>query len=102
MGAPTVLVYGHYDVQPADPLEGWQSPPFEPTCRDGFVYARGASDDKGQLLTHVFSAEAWLATRGSLPVNLKFLIEGEEEIGSPTSEPYSARIPSDSPVIAWW
>ena len=80
--APTVLVYGHYDVQPAEPLEAWETPPFEPSRRDGFIYARGASDDKGQLLTHVFSTEAWLAVRGSLPINLKFLIEGEEEIGS--------------------
>ena len=79
---PTVLVYGHYDVQPPDPLDEWISPPFEPTVRDGNVHARGATDDKGQMLTHVNSAEAWLATRGSLPVNLKFLIEGEEEVGS--------------------
>lgn len=81
-GAPTVLVYGHYDVQPPDPLEEWTSPPFEPTCRDGNVFARGATDDKGQMLTHVKSAEAWMRQEGRLPVQLKFLIEGEEEVGS--------------------
>ena len=81
-GAPRVLVYGHYDVQPPDPLDEWISPPFEPTRRDGNIYARGATDDKGQMLTHVKSAEAWLKTSGSLPVQLTFLIEGEEEVGS--------------------
>ncbi|MBX3415774.1 MAG: dipeptidase [Pirellulales bacterium] len=81
-GAPTVLVYGHYDVQPPDPLDEWISPPFEPTRRNGNLYARGATDDKGQMLTHVKSAEAWLATTGKLPVNVKYLIEGEEEVGS--------------------
>ena len=81
-GAPTALVYGHYDVQPADPLEKWTSPPFEPTRRDGNLYARGATDDKGQVLTHMKSAEAWITVEGRLPVNLKFLIEGEEEVGS--------------------
>ncbi len=81
-GAPTVLVYGHFDVQPADPLEEWISPPFDPTVRDGNIYARGATDDKGQMLTHLFSAEAWLKSDGKLPINLKFLIEGEEESGS--------------------
>ncbi len=87
-GAPTVLVYGHYDVQPPDPLDEWISPPFEPTVRDGNVYARGATDDKGQMLTHVKSAEAWLATAGRLPVQLKFLIEGEEEVGSESLTPF--------------
>jgi acetylornithine deacetylase/succinyl-diaminopimelate desuccinylase-like protein len=81
-GAPTILVYGHYDVQPVEPLELWTTPPFEPTRRDGNLYARGATDDKGQVLTHLFSAQAWLETKGKLPVNLKYLIEGEEEIGS--------------------
>lgn len=81
-GLPTVLVYGHYDVQPAVPLELWVSPPFEPTRRNGNLYARGATDDKGQMLTHVFGAEAWIATHGRPPVNLKFIIEGEEEVGS--------------------
>ena len=80
--APTVLVYGHYDVQPADPLNEWQSPPFEPQIRDGNVYARGATDDKGQMYTHIKSAQAWMKTAGKLPINLKFLIEGEEEVGS--------------------
>lgn len=81
-GAPVVLVYGHYDVQPPDPLGEWISPPFEPTRRDGNFYARGATDDKGQMFTHLKSAEAWLKTAGRLPVQLKFLIEGEEEVGS--------------------
>ena len=79
---PTALIYGHYDVQPADPLEEWVSPPFEPTVRDGKIWARGATDDKGQMLTHVKSVQAWLKSVGKLPVNVKFLIEGEEEVGS--------------------
>ncbi len=81
-GAPTVLVYGHYDVQPPDPLDQWISPPFEPEIREGKVYARGATDDKGQMFTHIKSVEAWLKTTGRLPVNVKFVIEGEEEVGS--------------------
>ena len=81
-GAPTVLVYGHYDVQPPDPLGEWISPPFEPTVRDGNLYARGATDDKGQMLTHVLSVEAWMKSVGKLPINVKLLIEGEEEVGS--------------------
>lgn len=85
---PTVLVYGHYDVQPPEPLAGWTSPPFEPTVRDGKLYARGASDDKGQFLAHIMAAEALLVTSGTLPVNLKFLIEGEEEIGSPSLDAF--------------
>lgn len=89
-GAPTALVYGHYDVQPADPLEKWITPPFEPTRRDGNVYARGATDDKGQMLTHVKSAEAWIAAEGRLPINLKYIIEGEEEVGSMALEEYIA------------
>jgi len=79
---PTVLVYGHYDVQPPDPLEDWITPPFEPDIREGRIYARGATDDKGQMLTHVKSVEAWMKTTGHLPVNVKFVIEGEEEVGS--------------------
>jgi len=79
---PTVLVYGHYDVQPPDPLDLWDSPPFEPVRRDGKLYARGASDDKGQAYMHVKAAEAYLQTSGRLPVNLKFMLEGEEESGS--------------------
>jgi acetylornithine deacetylase/succinyl-diaminopimelate desuccinylase-like protein len=87
-GAPTVLVYAHYDVQPAEPLELWQSPPFEPTVRDGKIFARGSVDDKGQLFLHVKALEAHLAARGSLPVNILFLAEGEEEIGSPNLTPF--------------
>lgn len=83
-GAPVVLVYGHYDVQPPDPLDLWTTPPFEPTVRGGALYARGATDDKGQMLTHVLSVEAWLQTLGPLPLQVKFLIEGEEEVGSPS------------------
>ncbi|MBX6351992.1 MAG: dipeptidase [Thermoflavifilum sp.] len=80
--APTALVYGHYDVQPVDPVEKWQSPPFEPEIRDGKVYARGASDDKGPTFMHLKAFETLLRTQGTLPVNVKFCIEGEEEIGS--------------------
>jgi acetylornithine deacetylase/succinyl-diaminopimelate desuccinylase-like protein len=83
-GAPTVLFYGHYDVQPPDPLELWQTPPFEPTVRDGTLYARGATDDKGQVSMHLAAAQALLGATGALPVNLKVLIEGEEEVGSPS------------------
>jgi succinyl-diaminopimelate desuccinylase len=81
-GKPVVLVYGHFDVQPPDPLNEWDSPPFEPTRRDGNLYARGATDDKGQMLTHLKSTQAWIETAGKLPLQLKFLIEGEEEVGS--------------------
>lgn len=81
-GAPVALVYGHFDVQPPDPLDEWISPPFEPTRRDGNLYARGATDDKGQMLTHLKSAQAWIETQGRLPLQVKFVIEGEEEVGS--------------------
>jgi acetylornithine deacetylase/succinyl-diaminopimelate desuccinylase-like protein len=81
-GAPTALVYGHYDVQPPDPLDEWKTPPFEPEVRDGKIYARGATDDKGQMFTHIKSVEAWLKSEKKLPINLKFVIEGEEEVGS--------------------
>jgi acetylornithine deacetylase/succinyl-diaminopimelate desuccinylase-like protein len=81
-GAPTVLVYGHYDVQPVDPIAQWDSPPFEPVVRHGAIYARGASDDKGQLFAHVKAIEAYFKEYGRLPINLKVLFEGEEEIGS--------------------
>jgi succinyl-diaminopimelate desuccinylase len=81
-GAPVALVYGHYDVQPPDPLDEWVTPPFEPSIRDGKVFARGATDDKGQMLTHVTSVAAWLRTVGKLPLQVKFVIEGEEEVGS--------------------
>jgi acetylornithine deacetylase/succinyl-diaminopimelate desuccinylase-like protein len=81
-GKPTVLIYGHYDVQPVDPIELWQSPPFEPEIRDGKIWARGATDDKGQMYMHIKSVEAFFKGKGSVPLNIKFLIEGEEEIGS--------------------
>ena len=81
-GKPTVLLYGHYDVQPVDPLNLWTSPPFEATIRDGNLYARGSSDDKGQVFVHLKAVEAWLKNTGTLPINLKMLIEGEEEVGS--------------------
>lgn len=83
-GAPTALLYGHYDVQPADPLELWESPPFEPAVRDGRLYARGASDDKGNCFAALKGIEALLATAGRLPIGITFMIEGEEEIGSPS------------------
>lgn len=83
-GAPTILLYGHYDVQPADPLELWKSPPFVPEVRDQRIYARGASDMKGNVLTMLHACEAHLKSSGRLPVNVKFIIEGEEEIGSPS------------------
>lgn len=85
---PTVLVYGHYDVQPPDPLKEWISPPFEPTVRGGNLYARGATDDKGQMLTHFNSVQAWMAAEGGLPLKIKFIIEGEEEVGSESLEAY--------------
>ncbi|HEY0776915.1 MAG TPA: dipeptidase [Gemmatirosa sp.] len=81
-GAPTLLIYGHYDVQPAEPLELWDSPAFEPAVRDGRIYARGSVDDKGQLFLHVKALEAHLASTGTLPVNVLVLAEGEEEVGS--------------------
>jgi acetylornithine deacetylase/succinyl-diaminopimelate desuccinylase-like protein len=84
----TALVYGHYDVQPVDPLELWQTPPFEADIREDKIYARGASDDKGQIFMHIKAVEALLKTEGKLPVNIKFCIEGEEEVGSPTLEPF--------------
>lgn len=79
---PTVLIYGHYDVQPADPLELWESPPFEPVIKDGKIWARGANDNKGQHFVHIKSVEAFIKASGSIPLNVKFIIEGEEEIGS--------------------
>ena len=89
-GKPTVLCYGHYDVQPPDPLELWTTPPFEPDVRDGNLYARGSSDDKGQMYMHVKAMEALRAVNGTLPVNVKFLIEGEEEVGGESVAKYVA------------
>jgi len=96
-GKPTILIYGHYDVQPPEPLEPWLSPPFEPTVRNGNLYARGATDDKGQMFTHVKAVEAWLKTYGRLPVNVKFLIEGEEEVGGASLAAY---VPANKKKLA--
>jgi len=95
-GAPTVLIYGHYDVQPAEPLDLWESPPFEPEIRDEHVYARGAADDKGQLYIHVKAVEAWLQSAGRLPVNVKFMMEGEEESGG---QSLAAFIPRETEML---
>jgi acetylornithine deacetylase/succinyl-diaminopimelate desuccinylase-like protein len=81
--AKTLMFYNHYDVQPPDPLELWDSPPFEPTIREGHLYARGVADNKGNLVARLAAVEAWLAVRGELPLNVLFVVEGEEEIGSP-------------------
>ena len=81
-GTPTLLIYGHYDVQPEDPLDEWKTPPFEATIRDGNLYARGAADDKGQIFIHIKAIEAFLKNGGTLPTNIKIIFEGEEEIGS--------------------
>lgn len=100
---PTVLIYGHYDVQPADPLDLWHSPPFEPVIKDGKIYARGACDDKGQMYMHVKAAEIMMNTTG-LPCNIKFMIEGEEEVGSVNLEPWvkanRQRLKSDVVLIS--
>ena len=87
-GKPTVLLYGHYDVQPPEPLDLWTSPPFEGTIRDGKLFARGTSDDKGQIFIHFKSIEAFLKNRSTLPINLKIILEGEEEVGSTNLEPF--------------
>ncbi len=107
--APTVLVYGHYDVQPADPLDEWESPPFEPTVRDGRIYARGSADDKGQIHLHLKALEAYREAFGPPPVNLKFMFEGEEEVGSENLESFvknnkerlacQACVISDTPML---
>ncbi len=103
-GAPTLLVYGHYDVQPPEPLDEWHSPPFEPTVRDGNLYARGSSDDKGQLFLHLKAIEAQLRASGHLPVNVVVLAEGEEEVGSPNLVPFVQahrdRLACDAVVIS--
>lgn len=96
-GKPTVLIYGHFDVQPVDPLNLWTKPPFEPDIRDGKVYARGASDDKGNMLVPILAIEAMLKATGGLPVNLKFFFEGQEEIGSPQ---LGAFIPQHKELLA--
>ncbi len=93
-GKPTVLCYGHYDVQPPDPLELWESPPFEPTVRNGNLYARGSADDKGQMYMHIKAVETLRAVAGQPPVNLKFLIEGEEEIGGHSITKYISENPA--------
>jgi acetylornithine deacetylase/succinyl-diaminopimelate desuccinylase-like protein len=90
-GAPTALIYGHYDVQPEDPIDLWKSPPFQPTLREGRLYGRGVSDDKGPMLIPIKVAEAFFSAAGRLPINVKFLIEGEEEIGSRHLEPFVAQ-----------
>ena len=103
-GAPTYLVYGHYDVQPPEPLDEWVSPPFEPVERDGKLFARGSVDDKGQLYLHLKAVEAFLAEHGTLPVNIVFLAEGEEEIGSEHLEEFLAehreRLACDAVLIS--
>jgi acetylornithine deacetylase/succinyl-diaminopimelate desuccinylase-like protein len=103
-GKPTVLLYGHYDVQPPDPLELWHTPPFEPTVRDGNLYARGAADDKGQFYMHIKAVEALQSLNGKLPVNVKFLIEGEEEIGGASIAKYvaenSAKLKADVALVS--
>jgi len=87
-GKPTILVYGHYDVQPIDPIELWDSAPFEPVIKDNKIFARGATDDKGQLYVHIKSVEAFFKNTGALPLNIKFIIEGEEEVGSPNLDKF--------------
>ena len=102
--APTLLLYGHYDVQPVDPLEEWESPPFEPSVREGRVYARGATDNKGQNHMHLKALEACREAAGRIPVNLRVVLEGEEEVGSPNLEPFlrenRERLDCDAVVIS--
>src|SRR4051812_28533749 len=87
-GRRTVMIYGHYDVQPPDPLELWESPPFEPVLKNGYVFARGATDNKGQIFSHILGVQESMEANGDLPVNLHFVIEGEEEIGSGNLPPF--------------
>jgi acetylornithine deacetylase/succinyl-diaminopimelate desuccinylase-like protein len=108
--APTVLVYGHYDVQPVEPLDEWKTPPFEASVRDGNMYGRGTADDKGQIHIHMKALEAYREAKGAPPVNLKFLFEGEEEVGSVNLEDFvlnnverlacDAAVVSDTPMLA--
>ncbi|MDQ0195132.1 dipeptidase [Paenibacillus wynnii] len=103
-GQPTILVYGHYDVQPVDPLNLWTTPPFEPEIRDGKLYARGATDDKGQVFIHIKALEAILKQEGTLPVNIKLCIEGEEEISSANLPPFleanKAKLAADAVLVS--
>jgi acetylornithine deacetylase/succinyl-diaminopimelate desuccinylase-like protein len=103
-GKPTILLYGHYDVQPVDPLELWETPPFEPSVRDGNLFARGSSDDKGQIFMHVMALESYLRQTGRLPVNVRILFEGEEEIGSEHLTPFirkqRERLAADVAVVS--
>ena len=103
-GKPTVLCYGHYDVQPPDPLELWNNPPFDPTVVNGNIYARGSADDKGQMYMHIKAVEALQAVNGTLPLNLKFLIEGEEEIGGAAIAAYvaenAAKLKADAALVS--
>ena len=103
-GQPTVLFYGHYDVQPPDPLNEWISPPFEPSIREGNIYARGAADDKGQVYAQIKAVHTWMQTHGRLPVNVRFLIEGEEEVGGESVDQFvreqAARLACDCVVIS--
>ena len=103
-GKPTVLCYGHFDVQPPDPLELWETPPFEPSERNGNLYARGSADDKGQMYSHIKAVETLRAVNGKLPVNLKFLIEGEEEVGGISVAEYvpknAAKLKADVALVS--
>jgi len=102
--APTVLIYGHYDVQPPEPVDLWSSPPFEPTVRDGRIYARGAADDKGQVFMHLKAVQAHMKATGRLPVNIVMIVEGEEEVGSPNLVPFvkahANRLACDTMVVS--
>ena len=102
-GKPTILFYGHYDVQPAEPLDEWKSPPFEPSIRGNDIFARGAADDKGQVYIQIKAVESLMKTHGKLPVNVKFLIEGEEECGGEHIEAYvkskPPRLKADAAVV---
>src|ERR1700678_2392451 len=101
-GRRTVLIYGHYDVQPPDPLDLWETPPFEPVIKGDKIFARGSTDNKGQILAHILGVESALKEQGDLPVNLIVMVEGEEEIGSPTPEGFLKKHKSerDADVVA--